>query len=121
MVSKLHRKASLAILLINMLLISCGCTDTKLAYQAPIQQGNLLNSTTISQLHKGMQQEEVRKLLGTPIIADPYNSSRWTYVYRLKENGRLSKAHYLVAHFTNDKRLSRIDTDVQQATTPHPS
>lgn len=100
-------------LLLSTMLYGCNSgTGSTLGYQAPVQQGNMLNSTTVAKLHTGMSQAEVEALLGHPVVIDPYHRSIWTYVYRRHEDGRLSQAHRLVAHFSADKRLSRIETDI---------
>ena len=53
-------------------------------YQAPLSQGNLLQQEDIDQLEVGMTRSQVRFLLGTPMIDDPFHEERWDYVYYLR-------------------------------------
>jgi outer membrane protein assembly factor BamE len=53
-------------------------------FQPPMSQGNLLKQEDIDQVEIGMTQSQVRFLLGTPMIDDPFHHDRWDYVYYLK-------------------------------------
>jgi outer membrane protein assembly factor BamE len=65
-------------LLVASLLVS-GCV-----YQAALSQGNLLDQEDIDQVEVGMTRGQVRFLLGTPMIDDPFHQNRWDYVYFLR-------------------------------------
>jgi outer membrane protein assembly factor BamE len=58
--------------------LSAGCV-----YQAALSQGNLLDQEDIDQVEVGMTRGQVRFLLGTPMIDDPFHEDRWDYVYYL--------------------------------------
>lgn len=53
-------------------------------YNAPIQQGNLLEVKDIDQVTVGMTQAQVRYVLGTPMVADSFTTNRWDYLYYIK-------------------------------------
>lgn len=53
-------------------------------YQASLSQGNLLKQEDIDRLEVGMTRSQVRFLLGTPMIDDPFHEERWDYVYYLR-------------------------------------
>ena len=53
-------------------------------YRASISQGNLLKDEDVEQVQVGMTRSQVRFLLGTPMIDDPFHRDRWDYVYYLK-------------------------------------
>lgn len=53
-------------------------------YRAAISQGNLLKDEDLDQVEIGMTRSQVRFLLGTPMIDDPFHRDRWDYVYYLK-------------------------------------
>jgi outer membrane protein assembly factor BamE len=64
-----------------------------------------------------MTRVQVRALLGTPMVADPFVSTRWDYIYYLKR-GRWDQAqqrHFIVFFDATDK-VERIDrpTDTVQ-------
>ena len=66
------------------LLIAFGLLSGGCVYQAAISQGNLLDQEDVDQVAVGMTRGQVRFLLGTPMIADPFHSDRWDYVYYLR-------------------------------------
>jgi outer membrane protein assembly factor BamE len=57
-------------------------------YRINIQQGNYLDPKALEQLQPGMTRNQVRYLLGTPMVADAFDPDRWDYVYYFKR-GRL--------------------------------
>lgn len=67
-----------AIALLAVILLE-GCV-----YRAAVSQGNLLKDEDLDQVEIGMTQSQVRFLLGTPMIDDPFHRDRWDYVYYLK-------------------------------------
>jgi len=58
----------------------------------------------IEQVQVGMTRSQVRFLLGTPMVSDPFAPHRWDYVYRMEYGRRRSvdSAHFIV-HFEGDK------------------
>ena len=52
-------------------------------YRLDVQQGNEITSEMISQVEPGMSKREVVKILGYPLINDPFNKDRWDYYYSL--------------------------------------
>src|SRR5262245_51713565 len=91
-------------LILGALLATGGCV-----YRIDIQQGNFLEDKDIDRVAVGMTRVQVRSLLGTPMVADPFQSSRWDYVYYLKQ-GRLRKPtqRQFTVYFEDDK-VTRID------------
>ena len=106
MLSPMTFRARVAMLAL-LALPSAGCV-----YRMPIQQGNFLEPKDIDQITAGMTRSQVRYLLGTPMVADPFTSSRWDYVYYLKK-GRLSQPdqrHFIV--FFSDDKVARVDRNL---------
>ena len=91
----LHRSLIFALLAAAFL---SGCV-----YRPDIQQGNLLSVKDIEQVQVGMTRSQVRFLLGTPMVSDPFAPHRWDYVYRMEYGRRRSvdSAHFIV-HFEGD-------------------
>jgi outer membrane protein assembly factor BamE len=80
-------------------------------YKMDIQQGNYVSQDMIAQLKPGMSREQVRYLLGTPLVADIFHADRWDYVYwREAPDGKREERK--VALFFADDRLERITGDV---------
>lgn len=81
-----------------MLVLASGCV-----YQANLSQGNLLDQEDVDQLQAGMTRSQVRFLLGTPMIDDPFHQDRWDYVYFLRiGRGKAIFKRWLSVYFDGD-------------------
>ena len=61
-------------------------------YRIDIQQGNFVSQEMVAQLKPGMSKDQVRFVLGTPLLADIFHGDRWDYVYwRQAPGGRRRK------------------------------
>ncbi len=49
------------------------------AYRADLHQGNYVDQELVDSLNYGMTHEQVRYILGTPMLTDPFDTSRWYY------------------------------------------
>lgn len=77
-------------------------------YRPDIQQGNFVSQEMLAQLKQGMTRDQVRFLLGTPLVADIFHADRWDYPFRLERgNGELTTSRVTV-YFKDDK-LARFD------------
>lgn len=66
-------------LILSLLSLSTGCV-----YRANISQGNLIEQEDLDQVEVGMTRNQVRFLLGSPMIDDPFHQARWDYVYYIR-------------------------------------
>ena len=55
------------------------------AYRADLVQGNYVEQDLVNQLSVGMSSEQVRYVLGSPMLIDPYDKSRWYYINFYRE------------------------------------
>jgi outer membrane protein assembly factor BamE len=53
-------------------------------YRQNISQGNLIKQEDLDQAEVGMTRNQIRFLLGTPMIDDPFHAGRWDYAYYFK-------------------------------------
>ncbi|MEM7081825.1 MAG: outer membrane protein assembly factor BamE [Pseudomonadota bacterium] len=53
-------------------------------YKINVLQGNYLDQEKINQVESGMTRNQVKYLLGTPMIADSFHENRWDYVYQFR-------------------------------------
>jgi outer membrane protein assembly factor BamE len=85
-------------------------------HRIDIQQGNFLDTEDIDRISVGMTRVQVRALLGTPMVADPFQSTRWDYVYYMKK-GRLRKPQqrHFIVYFDGTDKVEKIDRTTQQA------
>jgi outer membrane protein assembly factor BamE len=81
-------------------------------YRVDVQQGNLLDEEDIDAVQAGMTRSQVRFLLGTPMIEDPFHHDRWDYVYYLRRgNSRREEKRWLIVWFDGDK-VKEMQRDV---------
>jgi outer membrane protein assembly factor BamE len=80
-------------------------------YKMEIQQGNYISQEMVSQLKPGMSKDQVRFLLGTPLLTDIFHAERWDYVYWREASSGKRESRRL-ALFFDAGRLARIDGDV---------
>ena len=86
-------------------------------YQVDVQQGNKLEDKNIESLSVGMTRSQVRFLLGTPVVADPFHNDRWDYVYYFRKGrSNTPERRWLIVWFEGDS-VSKIEKDVP----PQPS
>ena len=101
-----RQHSTLLLALIVMLALGSGCV-----YRANIAQGNLVKEEDLAQLEVGMTRSQVRFLLGTPMVADPFHHQRWDYVYYLKVGRNDAVAKRWVSVFFEDDIVSEIRRD----------
>ncbi len=80
-------------------------------YRMDIRQGNVVDATMLARLQLGMDREQVRLLLGTPQLRDPFTDDRWDYVYT-ERKGYHSRAQRTVSLQFGADRLVRVEGDV---------
>ena len=79
-------------------------------YRIDIQQGNFLSPEMVAQLKKGMTREQVRFVLGTPLVTDIFHADRWDYVF-YRELGNGTKDQRRLSVFFEDNKLTRAVGD----------
>lgn len=73
-------------------------------YVPDIVQGNFISSEQYSKLQLGMTREQVRQILGTPLLASYFHANRWDYVFEFKRNGqRVGAERHVTVYFDGDK------------------
>ncbi|MEQ1663299.1 MAG: outer membrane protein assembly factor BamE [Thiobacillus sp.] len=99
----------LSILLLGLV---AGCGSTRLGpHRIDVQQGNAIDQENIVRLKPGLSRSQVRFLLGTPLVIDPFRNDRWDYIYTFHKAGKLTEEKRVTLHFDGDL-LARIEGDV---------
>ncbi len=81
------------------LALTSGCV-----YRQNISQGNIVKQEDLDQAEVGMTRNQIRFLLGTPMIDDPFHHGRWDYVYYLKLGRQdVSFTRWVSIIFVDDK------------------
>lgn len=108
-------------LLLCLTLLS-GCSGELFTiYKIDVQQGNAVEVDKVEQLSIGMTQEQVKFLLGSPMLTDVFHPERWDYVYFLIPGYGEQERRHVSIIFNGDKVTEIIksgmpaETDEDQA------
>lgn len=77
-------------------------------HKIDIQQGNQVKNKDFNKLKLGMNREQVKFVLGTPLLVDGFSADRWDYLYYLKTGKGVLTQSRIVLYFKEDA-LSAID------------
>jgi outer membrane protein assembly factor BamE len=80
-------------------------------YKIDIQQGNIITQEMLAKLKAGMTRSQVRFVLGSPLVVDPFRGDRWDYVSLYQKQGKEVERRRVTVIFDDDK-LIRIEGDV---------
>lgn len=108
---------AMLLLLAAAALSACGSFDlnrdvfnTFTPYKLEILQGNFVSKEQVAALKKGMNPQQVRELLGTPLVVSVFHADRWDYVFTFKSIGAETQSRKLVVFFSNGV-LERFEGD----------
>ena len=77
-------------------------------YRVDIPQGNFVTEEMLAQLKEGMTRDQVRFVLGTPLVTDIFHADRWDYTFRmLKRNDEVLSSRVTV--FFKEGKVSRFE------------
>ena len=83
-------------------------------YRIDVRQGNYVDQEMVSQLRRGMTRDQVRYVLGTPLVVGMFREDRWDYVYRYRP-GHADAQQRVISLFFEGDVLDRIEGDVEAA------
>lgn len=89
-----------------------GGYNVPLLYKIDIQQGNVIDQDMLNKLKPGMDQTQVKFIMGTPVIVDPFHNDRWEYIFSFQKGGGVREQRHITLHFDEDEKLSHISGDV---------
>ena len=77
-------------ILLTCVLLLAGCSGLRFpgVYRVDIEQGNIVTDDMVARLKAGMTESQVRYVMGTPQLTDPFEPGRWVYAYRLRRGDR---------------------------------
>jgi outer membrane protein assembly factor BamE len=94
------------------LLLLGGCaapqrpTDSFLGFITPyridIVQGNVVTKEQLALLKPGMSRNQVRDILGTPLLTDPFHGNRWDYIFAIRRPGTETQRRSVVVLFDSN-------------------
>ncbi|HDR8964494.1 outer membrane protein assembly factor BamE [Burkholderia vietnamiensis] len=81
-------------------------------YRITVVQGNFVSQEKAAQLQAGMTREQVRALLGTPLLSDMFHADRWDYLFYFKRGSTsVVQQRDLVLTFAGDRLASWTGAD----------
>ncbi|AXF19617.1 outer membrane protein assembly factor BamE [Burkholderia pyrrocinia] len=81
-------------------------------YRITVVQGNFVSQEKAAQLQAGMTREQVRALIGTPLLADMFHADRWDYLFYFKRGSTsIVQQRDLVLTFSGDRLVSWTGAD----------
>lgn len=124
------RPEILIVLLVAVL--SAGCSGLRFpgVYRIDIEQGNIVDDAMLAKLRPGMTEDQVRFVMGSPQLVDPFEAGRWVYLYRLRRGNGDVVENRVVLWLTDGKLArwegkglamnarSRLDTSGTPANSP---
>jgi outer membrane protein assembly factor BamE len=123
-------RSGLCITAIAAAIITAGCTsavdDTQRAwmnkvfspYVPDVVQGNFISSEQYAKLQVGQSREQVRQILGTPLLSSYFHANRWDYVFEFKRARQvMGKERRVTVFFEGDKLVKfqgdALPTDIE--------
>ncbi len=79
-------------------------------YRPDVHQGNIITQEMVDQLRIGMTREQVRFMLGTPLLSSEFHKNRVDYVYYLNPRRGPVQNRRLTLWF-KDNRLDKFNAD----------
>lgn len=110
------RPKSLALLAIVFSLTACSSDDTTRSglfepYRTDLPQGNYVTQDMLDQVNKGMNDREVARALGSPLLRDVFQPRQWNYVFSYRHpNGRIDLRRVRIL-FDENNQVAAIEAD----------
>ena len=104
-----HFKRTICVL--GLALSTYGCQ----IYKIDVQQGNALEAKLVEKITLNMNKEQVRFILGTPLIIDSFHPDRWDYVYLLAPSRGERQRSQLTIIFDRDEVIDIVKRDIAEA------
>ena len=118
-----RRRAGAVAVAASALLVLVGCSSaspvgpavssigsTLSPYKAPVLQGNVVTREQAQAVQPGMPREQVRNILGTPLLANVFRAERWDYVFTLRRQGQEPQQRRVTVFFKGDA-VERVQAD----------
>jgi len=83
-----------------------GCT----IYEIDIQQGNVLDEEAVDKLQLGMNRQQVKFILGSPILTDTFHPNRWDYIHTYRPGKGETRQRTITITFKEDSLVKINDS-----------
>lgn len=79
-------------------------------YKVDVVQGNVVTQEIMAQIQPGLGRLQVREILGTPLLADPFHQERWDYVFTIRRQGVADQKRRVTVFFKGDE-VERFESE----------
>ena len=95
------------------LLSGCGLSNIKMPklYKVAIQQGNVITQEMVDKLKPGMTRRQVAFVMGEPVLRDPFDDTKWVYLYSIDVPGVFTEQSRVILAFDENNQLTTISGD----------
>jgi len=101
---------ALCVTTVSLLLSACSTIDDPMArairkvtpFRVEVVQGNFVSKEQVQALRAGMSRNQVKGILGTPLIASVFHSDRWDYAFTIVRKGTQPQQRQLSVYFKDD-------------------
>lgn len=79
-------------------------------YRTEVVQGNVVTREQLQLLRPGMTRQQVRDLLGTPLITSLFHANRWDYAFTIRRQGA-EPLNRKLSIFFEGEAMARVESD----------
>ena len=105
-----------AVIAASLILLGTGCSSIQgdrlfgaiTPYRVDVMQGNVITQELAANVKPGMSREQVRDVLGSPLLTSAFHADRWDYVFTMRRQGVEPQRRSVVVFFKADA-LERIE------------
>jgi outer membrane protein assembly factor BamE len=72
------------------------------SYRIDIPQGNLVTEEKVNEVTTGMNRRQVQRILGSPLLVDTFNQTRWDYFYSVGTKKGTNIEYHITIVFENE-------------------
>jgi outer membrane protein assembly factor BamE len=89
--------------LITYFLLMLGLSGCGIVHRPDIEQGNIITSEMVNQLHPGMSEMEVREVMGNAVLVNIFTPNRLDYVYTYQPGNGIRKEKRVTCIFVHGR------------------
>jgi len=106
----LRQSMAYCVTIAALLMVSCSTIEDPVAkairkvtpYRVEVVQGNFVSKEQVQALRPGMGRNQVKEILGTPLIASVFHADRWDYAFTIVRKGTQPQQRQLSVYFKDD-------------------
>ena len=86
------------------------------AHRPDMTLGNVIERQELDKIHPGMIMSDITRIIGHPMITDPFHADRWDYIYRyIPGEGEILQSR-ITLFFKGDSLVSIEDSAYREPT-----